>query len=51
MDIPKTPDEIRVYVDGRTALFLLKLSIELEEPFADLCERAFELGMAAELKN
>jgi hypothetical protein len=47
----EAPDEIRVYVDGRTALFLLKLSIELGEPFADLCERAFETGMAIELKN
>lgn len=49
--MPETLDEIRVYVDGRTALFLLKMSIELGEPFADLCERAFELGMAVELKN
>ena len=51
MDIAKENQSLPLYTDLATQIMMLRLSLQLGIPLADLYTIAFEMGLADKLKN
>lgn len=51
MDIATENDSVSLYTDLATQIMMLRLSLQLGIPPADLYVMAFEMGLASKLKN